>query len=239
MHAAEFYTGIVPDVYAALRGTHFGTERYRAFVHQYGAPVLELGCGDDGPFFDLVSEGFDIEGVDSSLDMIRRARRRLEQQGLTAPTHHQRMENLDLGRRFGSTYLAGPTFNLLSDDLTASHALRAIARHLTPEGAALVPLWTPRPTPADQIGVVRTAEVGGAVARYIVESEDYDVDERTRTSRVRYELGDGTEVVVEHREWIIHWYEDDRFRQLAADAGLSVSFTAIDEEQVEATLRRR
>ncbi|MGN8553714.1 UNVERIFIED_CONTAM: class I SAM-dependent methyltransferase [Microbacterium sp. SLM126] len=238
MHAAEFYTGIVPQVYVALRGTHFGTDRYRAFVAQHRAPALELGCGDDGPFFDLVSEGFDIEGVDSSADMVRGGRARLQSRGLTAAIHHQRMEDLDLDRQFGAIYLAGPTFNLLPDDLIAASALRAIARHLLPEGAALMPLWTPQPTPPEQFGVVRTADIGDVVARYVIESEDYDVAEHTRTSSVRYELGSGADAIVEHRDWIIHWYKDDRLRQLAADAGLSISLTVIDAEQVEATLQR-
>jgi hypothetical protein len=69
MHSAEFYTGIIPEVYAALRGTHFRTDRYRTFIEDEGSPALELGCGDDGPFFDLANEGFDVEGVHSSADM--------------------------------------------------------------------------------------------------------------------------------------------------------------------------
>jgi hypothetical protein len=62
---------------------------------------------------------------------------------------------------------------------------------------------------------------------------------RTRTTTVRYERGSGVHAIVEHRDWIIHWYEHDRIRQMAADAGLSVSLAAIDSEQVEATLKRR
>jgi ubiquinone/menaquinone biosynthesis C-methylase UbiE len=239
MHPSEFYTGIVPEVYAALRGTHFGTDRYRAFIEHEGSPALELGCGDDGPFFDLAKEGFDVEGVDSSADMVRGGRQRLESQGLVTPLHHQRMEDLNLDRRFASIYLAGPTFNLLADDATALRALHAIAHHLLPGGTALVPLWTPPPTPPQQYGLLRTADMGGVAARYVVESETYDVVNRTRTTTVRYERGSGADAIVEHRDWIIHWYEHDRFRQMAADAGLSVSLAVIDSEQVEATLKRR
>lgn len=239
MHPAEFYTGIVPEVYAVLRGTHFGTDRYRAFIEYGGSPALELGCGDDGPFFDLANEGFDVEGVDSSADMVRKGRQRLESQGIATPIHHQRMEDLILDRQFASIYLAGPTFNLLADDAIALRALHAIAHHLLPGGTALVPLWTPPPTSPEQYGLLLTADMGGVAARYVVESEKYDVVNRTRTTTVRYELGTGVDAIVEHRDWIIHWYEHDRFRQMATDAGLSVSLAAIDSEQVEATLKRR
>ena len=238
MDPAEFYTGIVPEVYAALRSAHSGTDRYRALVEQSGSPALELGCGDDGPFFDLAGEGVDIEGVDSSSDMVRRGRERLRARGVDAPIHHQRMEDLRLPRRFATIYLAGPTFTLLPDDASARRALHAVAEHLRPDGTALVPLWTPPPTPRERLGAVQTARIGAAEARYTVESEDYDAALRTRTTSVRYELADEASTIVEHREWIIHWHEADDFQRLAADAGLSVSFTPINAQESEATLRR-
>lgn len=236
-HPADFYTGIVPTVYTALRSTHFGTDRYRAFVDEMGSPALELGSGDDGPFFDLAAEGFDITGVDASIDMVRRGRESLKARGLEQVIHHQRMEDLDLGRRFAAIYLAGPTFNLLADDETALRALRAITRHLLPAGAALVPLWVPSPTPPEQFGVVQTAEVDAVEVRYVVESERFDTSTRTRVTSVRYELGSGADAVVEYRDWIIHWYDNDGFQRLAEQADLRVSFAPIDSSQVEATLR--
>lgn len=42
--------------------------------------------------------------------------------------------------------------NLLPDDATALAALRGIRAHLAEGGTALVPLFTPGPTPAEQIG---------------------------------------------------------------------------------------
>lgn len=238
MDPSDFYTGIVPDVYTALRASHFDATRYREFVREHGEPALELGCGDDGPFFALVADGTDVEGIDSSADMVARGQRRLEAEGRDARIHHQRMEQLSLNRSFASIYLAGPTFNLLPDDATAAKALEAIARHLQPTGAALVPLWTPHPTPTDQIGVVNSTIIGESTAQYTVLSEDFDEAARTRTTVLRYELNSAGVHTVEDREWIIHWYSDDDFRQLASAAGLDVEFTRICDDQVEAVLQR-
>lgn len=238
MHPADFYTGIVAEVYGALRATHFSTDRYRSFVAEHGTPALELGCGDAGPFYDLAGTGLDIEGVDSSVDMVRRGRDRLAAEGIDVPVHHQRMEEMELSRSFASLYLAGPTFNLLPDDATALRALRAIAAHLQPDGAALVPLWTPPPTPSDQIGVARTSRVGDAEARYIVIGEDYDTGSRTRTTRARYELVADGNSTAEDREWIIHWYDTETFRGLCRQAGLDIATTTeIDDAQTELVLR--
>ena len=231
---ADFYTGIVVDVYTALRASHFGADRYRAFVDAHGQPALELGCGDDGPFFDLAAAGYAIEGVDASADMVQRGRERLTASGVDTAIHHQRMESLDLPRRFASIYLAGPTFNLLPDDGVAAAALRRIAAHLAPGGAALVPLWTPPPTRADQLGLVRTSADG--TARYAITRETYDRDRRTRTSTLRYELdtAGGTQVV--ERDWVIHWFTREGFAALASAEGLTVTWARLDDEQDEATL---
>lgn len=240
MDAADFYTGIVPDVYSVLRGSRFDAGHYRAFILRHGTPVLELGCGDDGPFFDLLAEGFDIDGVDSSADMVRRGRERIAADGpsagaATGVIHHQRMEDLDLGRRYRSIYLAGPTFNLLPDDDTSLRALRAIAAHLEPSGAALVPLWVPPPTAPSEFGRVRSAKLGDGEARFTVLEEKYDVDERTRTTLSRYELV-GPDTATVERDWIIHWHTPESFRALAQAAGLDTTLETIDEEQFEATL---
>lgn len=122
MDAADFYTGIVSDAYAALRSTTFDATRYLDFVRDAGEPALELGCGDDGPFFDLVRDGIDVDGVDSSQDMLERAQAHADTEGLRITTYCQPMQELALLRTYRAIYLAGPTFTLLPDDDTARRA---------------------------------------------------------------------------------------------------------------------
>lgn len=235
MDPADFYTGIVARVYGALRSTAFSAQRYRAFIESHGEPALELGCGDDGPFYELASD-LDIDGVDSSADMVLAGRERLRAAGSSARVHHQRMETLSLPRSYSSIYLAGPTFNLLADDATALEALRRIAGHLRPGGAALIPLWIPPPTPAEEFGATRIGRVGSAEVRYTVVGEDYDKVSRTRTTHTRYELISGADHGVEHRDWIIHWFAPDGFRLLAQEAGLSAALSAVEDDEFTAVV---
>lgn len=51
--------------------------------------------------------------------MLERCRNNAVALGLDVTLHHQKMEELSLKRRYRSIYLAGPTFNLLTDDETA------------------------------------------------------------------------------------------------------------------------
>lgn len=256
MGAEDFYTGIVTDVYAALRSTTFDAACYLEFVRDAGEPALELGCGDDGPFLELVRRGIDVEAVDSSQDMLDRCHARADTEGLRIVTYCQPMQDLALPRTYRAIYLAGPTFTLLPDDDTARRALRGIAAHLEPGGQAMIPLWIPAATDRREFGRTREALTpDGATARYTVESEDYDVIRRTRCTRTRYELdrgagtGTGTGTSTDpatgrrteslRRDWIIHWHTPEGFTALAREAGLVLThLTPVQDGEFTAVLRR-
>ncbi|MDI5969813.1 class I SAM-dependent methyltransferase [Streptomyces sp. SL13] len=236
MEPAEFYTGLVAASYAPLKSFSPDPGSYAAFVREVGTPALELGCGDGDPLLALRRCGLDVEGVDSSADMLERCRDRAAREGVAVTVHHQRMEALSLPRRFRAVFLAGPTFNLLPDDATAEAALRRVRGHLADDGAALIPLHVPAPTPADRIGQVRTATAAdGAELRFSVVSEERDEAARTQTAVLRYERRRAGRSTVVERPWLLHWYTRAAFEELAAAAGLlTVSVTGADGDAVDA-----
>ena len=238
---ADFYTGLVADLYSPLRSFTSDPAQYAAFVRSSGEPGLELGCGDGEPLLDLRALGLDVDGVDSSADMLDRLRSAAGRRGLSATVHQQRMEDLDLPRQYRSIFLAGATFNLLADDNVALRALRGIRAHLTDDGTALVPLFVPGPTPASQVGVFREVESDGAVLRCAVIDEELDLAARTRRTTLRYERSVDGALEVAERVWLLHWYTPARFEALAVEAGLEPT-TVVDPEDSHAmtvTLRVR
>jgi hypothetical protein len=237
---ADFYTGLVAELYGPLRGFTSDPAEYASFVEASGEPALELGCGDGDPLLDLRARGLDVDGVDSSADMLARLQLTALARGLSVTVHHQRMEDLDLPRRYRSIFLAGATFNLLPSDEVALRALRAIRAHLTDDGTALVPLFVPSPTPGEQIGVFRESVTGGAVLRVAVVAEEIDVDARTRRSTLRYERSVDGAVETADRVWVLHWYTRAGFEALAGEAGLVPTTVedADDPAAVTVTLRR-
>jgi SAM-dependent methyltransferase len=224
MDPADFYTGIVAELYAPLKAFSQDPEPYADFVRRAGVPALELGCGDGDPLLELCRRGLGVDGVDSSADMLERLRLRADELGVRTSVFHQRMEALSLPRRYRAVFLAGPTFTLLPDDTAALAALKGIRAHLTDDGSVLVPLFVPEPTPADQIGRVRTATAAdGAELRVSVVAEERDESARTRTTVLRYERHQGSASTVVDRPWVLHWYTRDGFEQLATAAGLVVA----------------
>lgn len=205
-----------------------------------GSLPWSLGCGDGGPFLELARQGVDVEGVDSSKDMLARCHAKAAAEGLRIVTHCQRMEDLSLHRTFRSVYLAGPTFNLLPDDDSAQRALRSIARHLSPGGRALIPLWIPPATRSDDFGRTKRAVTeDSATVQYTVDSEEYDPHARTRRTRTTYRLTRGEIDEVAQREWIIHWHTPEGFRSLVLDAGFEIEdISTIEGGEFTARLRR-
>ncbi|MGH3098675.1 MAG: hypothetical protein ACRDMV_22030, partial [Streptosporangiales bacterium] len=53
MDAADFYSGLVADLYGPLKSAHEQREPYERFIAESGEPALELGCGDGEPMLDL------------------------------------------------------------------------------------------------------------------------------------------------------------------------------------------
>lgn len=220
---SEFYTGVVADIYRHLRSSEFDPEPYARFVQRSGEPALELGCGDGDPMLALRARGLEVEGLDSSADMLARCRRAAARRGLDVTLHHATFETMDLARRYRSIYFAGPTFNLLIDDASAQAALGRIVAHLHPDGRVMIPLFVPARPIAEEIGRVREhVTEDGVVMRLTVVDVARDEDARTQVTELRYELidGDGHRSVT--RQWRLHWFDQRRFVAMAQHAGLAV-----------------
>jgi len=245
---ADFYTGIVVDVYGPLKGSVPDPRAYAGFISRWGEPALELGCGDGDPLLALRADGLDVEGLDSSADMLAGLQRAAADRGLDVVVHHSTIEAMDLGTTFRSIFLAGPTFNLIVDDSTASTALERIRDHLDPAGAALVPLFIPDPVPDRHLGRVREhVDHRGRTLRVSPTSTERDEVARLQTTVLRYEVIDGDDHQIVEQPWVLHWHTQSGFRELVADAGLDVedvvapdgSHAADDATEFSFVLRRR
>ncbi len=222
---ASFYTGIVPLVYAALRSRDSDDVAACAdFVARTGQPALELGCGDGYPLLELREGGLDVHGLDSSADMLARCRIAASARGIEVTLFHQAMETMTLPGTYRAIFLAGPTFNLLPDDATASRALARMRDHLAVDGAARIPLFVPEPVAPDHLGVPRTHTADdGTWMSVAAVAQDRDVATRTQRTRLRYEVHvPGSAPRILERDWLLHWYTPDGFAGLAEAAGLAV-----------------
>jgi SAM-dependent methyltransferase len=220
----QFYTGLVADAYAALRGSPSPSEPYLRFVRKWGEPGLELGCGHGEPLLDLVAAGLDVVGLDSSADMLRLCGAAALDRGVSVRLLHQRMQDLSVDVVFRSMYLAGPTFQLLTSGSDARVALERMRAHLHLEGRVLIPTFFPAPAHSADLGVWREYTDEHQVVRgFRTIDERRDEAQRRTDFTVQYRRGpaESPDETVD-RVWSLRWYEPGEFEQLANEAGLAV-----------------
>ena len=228
--ASQFYTGLVADLYEPLAGELARADDYVTFLERAGTPALELACGSGLPLVELRQRGYEVEGLDSSRDMLDRCRERAARAGVDVVLHEGEMQRFSLGRRFRSIFLAGASFTLLTTDADASAALDCMLAHLEPGGAVLVPLERPDlDAERAAVGVFReTRDAGGAVLRVGMVALETEDGGRTARRRLRYErVPEGGAAEVVERDWLRRAWSSAEFRGLLEAAGFAdVAFVA-------------
>src|SRR5439155_788473 len=98
-------------------------EVYRRWIERGAGPALELGCGNGRLLIGYARAGFDVEGVDSSADMLAICAAHGREAGLDLTLHHADWLALDLGRTYATIYNPAGSFALVAGDEDARTAL--------------------------------------------------------------------------------------------------------------------
>ncbi len=94
--ASDFYSGLVAQLYEPLAGSLVDPEVFLRFVRKAGTPSLELACGAGHPMLDMLAQGCDLWGIDSSKDMLDQCREKAKDRGLRVNVELQLMQALGL-----------------------------------------------------------------------------------------------------------------------------------------------
>ena len=135
------YEGIVAEAYDCwLPPSRDYEDRpfYREAIERGGGPALELGCGNGRLLVGYRAAGLDVEGVDSSHDMLAICRAHADAAGIDLTLHLADWTTLALPRRYATIYNPAGSFMLIHDADEARRALAAWMAHLAPGGQLLV-----------------------------------------------------------------------------------------------------
>ena len=218
----QFYTGLVADLYEPLAGSLAEAAPIKKFVRHYGGPALELACGGGHPMLELLADGLEVHGIDSSEDMLQRCRDRAAAAGLSPTLACQLMQELDMPGSYACCYLAGASFCLMADVDDARATLQRVHAHLVAGGAFLVSAFRPgrldgpaEPTEQLQDDGTRISVVA------IAQSEDASSQTIATTLRYVRERPGATSEVVE-REWVTRWYTAKEMTALLEATGFAI-----------------
>lgn len=225
------YHGLLAETWDLLRGDTSGwTDRtfYRDVIARYGQPALDVGCGTGRLLLDYLAQGFDVDGVDNSPEMLEVCQEKAQRLGLAPRLFLQQMESLDLPRTYRTILVPSSSFQLLTSLDDAHEAMRRFHAHVHPGGVLVMPfmiLWKDGDPTEDDWRVVaeKVRPDDGAVVRRHSRMR-YDVASRLEHSEDIFEvIVDGVVVAREHhgRSPATRWYTQDEAVALYRAAGFT------------------
>lgn len=225
------YRGLKAAFWDLLRGdTSAWADRpfYRAAILRAGQPALDVGCGTGRLLLDFLAEGIDIDGVDTSPEMLALCREKAQQQGLRPALFQQAMEQLHLPRRYRIILVPSSSFQLVTDRSGAAEVMRRLFQHLEPGGTLVMPfmvLGTGSAAPRVQWRLREEAvrpDDGALVRRW--SRSTFDLVNQLQHSEERYEVIRGADVVASERQArspATRWYTQDQAVELFRAAGFA------------------
>ncbi len=168
------YAGVAAELYDTLRGADPLPGEYDFYCQHLSAvpgPHLEVGAGTGRILLRLLADGFQVEGLESSADMLRICRQKADLKGLAPVLHHQRMEEMALPTRYGSIFVPLVTLSLLDGPAALESALTRFHYHLRPGGQLLFStVGNLGPQPGAPWWPTREAALNGSMVRVSQES---------------------------------------------------------------------
>ena len=225
------YRGLMARSWDLLRGDTSKWEDRTLYLRQIresGEPALDVGCGTGRLLVDYASQGIDIDGVDNSPEMLALCREKANRLGLRPRLFEQRMESLELPRRYRTIIVPSSSFQLLVEEDVANEAMRRFHEHLVLGGTLVMPFmlfWLGPPQSEEQAqkwrGPRESEREDGALVRRWTRAR-YDLDAQLEHTEDRYEVVvDGELVETEHfsRSPATRWYTQDQSKALFEGAG--------------------
>jgi ubiquinone/menaquinone biosynthesis C-methylase UbiE len=225
------YSGLMAEAWDLLRGD---TSNWpdRAFfldlIGERGQPVLDVGCGTGRLLVDYASHGIDIDGADNSPEMLALCREKAEALNLQPTLFEQRMEALELPRKYQTIIVPSSSIQLLIEPAAVQEAFHRFYDHLLPGGTLAIPFML------FQLAASQTEEQakkwfgpreseredGSLVRRW--SRFRYDRETQLEHTEDRYEvIVDGEIVETEHfsRSPATRWYSQEQSKALFEEAG--------------------
>ena len=144
----SFYRDVAPLYDLEFDEFDSDLDLYRGYAEIVGSPILELGCGTGRLLVPLAEAGFEVTGVDSSLDMLERARARIEQTEFSnVDLVHGDMRQLTgiPNDTFRLVFCAVNSFLHLESRVDQLDTLSAVRRVLDDRGVLVIDVFHPTP----------------------------------------------------------------------------------------------
>jgi len=114
-------------------------------MSKYKAPgkvLLDLGCGTGSIAIPLVQRGYDVTGIDISLEMLIQAEQKAREAGVSIAFYQQDIKELILDFQVDIAIATFDTLNYITEEQSLIHVFQRINRALRDEGLLIFDLNT-------------------------------------------------------------------------------------------------
>jgi SAM-dependent methyltransferase len=199
-------------------------EWYLDYAKRVGGPILEPMCGTGRYLLPLLKAGLDIEGLDSSPEMLRHCRTRAAALDVVPILHEKPLEEFVAERPYALAFIPSGSFSLLTNAELVRRCLARLHALLAPEGRFVVEV--------ERAGLIEPSLSGTWEGRWLERADgvkilqswlrQYSGVEGIARYIHRYELvAQGRLVDTEFEDFAVKHYEPDEFSILLAQAGFT------------------
>ena len=116
---------------------------YSDLLKDRKGPFLEAMCGSGRLLIPLLKEGYQIDGIDNSTEMLDSCSLRCKNHGLEVNLFNQSLQNLNLPNKYDVIFIAIGSFQLIEDRTQASIVLTKLHENLLPGGILVLETFIP------------------------------------------------------------------------------------------------
>jgi SAM-dependent methyltransferase len=216
---AEFY-----DLTKPVDGHYADVPYYLRRLAGIRGRVLEVAVGTGRLMVPLLRAGVQVDGIDSSPEMLSYCRRNCQAAGHEATLYCGALEHMDLPNRYDAIVITFGSFMLFSEPAEATAALDRMKRHLVPGGRVYLDVDAPlagasRPDPRAPRRVVSHCLDGSTIVLVDTAAPEDTIDRIERRILSYEKEKDGRVESQEVQDFRLRHYELDEVAALLADAG--------------------
>lgn len=144
MKARKAYHKLCTEFYDISKPTACPKEVdfYADLLKGIQGPILEAMCGSGRLLLPLLWLGFEIDGLDNSVEMLESCEKRCLSENLKVSLFNQPIESPSL-RKYALIFIAVGSFQLITDRAEALKILRILHSHLLPGGSLILDTFIP------------------------------------------------------------------------------------------------
>lgn len=143
-HYGELATTVYELTKPAGASLNGDIDYYMERLEGITGPILEAGVGSGRMLIPLLEEGFHIEGIDQSKDMLDACQKNLVAHHLSAPIYQDDLALFSIhDNYYDAIIMPTSTFCLIQTEELANQVLENFHRHLKPNGKIIIDLDLP------------------------------------------------------------------------------------------------